>query len=207
MFVALKESVPVKQESKQTLRIAFVGAGQVNFGGGEGPWDHATRIEMLHVNSLESPVLNGAAMIVVGIADPDVERCKKVLELRRDSKSCFPALDSRHRVTHNVMDNVWKDTQCFADPILMLDTTKPDLVFIGIPPEKHGSCKAPNNLVQECAKRKIHMFVEKPISCHPLEDVESLSSEVHQYSSSDNLIVSVGYMFRYSHSSNERAHF
>ena len=29
------------------LRIAFIGAGGVNFGGAEGPWDHASRLEQV----------------------------------------------------------------------------------------------------------------------------------------------------------------
>ena len=29
------------------LKIAFIGAGAVNFGGGEGPWDHASRLEQI----------------------------------------------------------------------------------------------------------------------------------------------------------------
>jgi len=27
------------------VKVAFIGAGCVNFGGAEGPWDHASRIE------------------------------------------------------------------------------------------------------------------------------------------------------------------
>jgi len=38
------------------------------------------------------------------------------------------------------------------------------------------------------------MFIEKPISCHPVEEVQKVAAELD----STRLIVSVGYMFRYS---------
>ena len=34
--------------STLNLNIAFIGAGGVNFGGGEGPWNHVKRIEQLN---------------------------------------------------------------------------------------------------------------------------------------------------------------
>jgi hypothetical protein len=63
------------------LKIAFIGAGQVNFGGGEGtpegffclsfkgPWDHATRVEQ---------IANHLPLIIVGLADPFVQRAQNV---------------------------------------------------------------------------------------------------------------------------------
>ena len=60
------------------LRIAFIGAGQVNFGGGEGPWNHAKRVEAItHVNQngTEVPV----NISVVGIADPFETFAQKVI--------------------------------------------------------------------------------------------------------------------------------
>ncbi len=32
---------------KETVSLAYIGAGHVNFGGGEGPWDHASRFERI----------------------------------------------------------------------------------------------------------------------------------------------------------------
>lgn len=71
-------------EPKTPLKIAFIGAGQVNFGGGEGPWDHgigdyvqlmiaATRLEKLHGENF--------LLSVVGVCDPFVDRAKKVCHL------------------------------------------------------------------------------------------------------------------------------
>jgi len=55
------------------LKIAFIGAGAANFGGGEGPWDHASRLEKI-------PRLR-----VVGIADPDLARAQSRLRDRKGS--------------------------------------------------------------------------------------------------------------------------
>jgi len=77
----------------------------------------------------------------------------------------------------------------------MLDSVQIDAVFIGVPPGAHGSTSAPSDIELQCAKRNIHMFVEKPLSCHPVSDVSQVASIL---SAKKDLVVSVGYMFRYS---------
>jgi len=67
-FVISKGTLGTRWE-RSFMRIGFVGAGQVNFGGGEGPWDHASRLEKLFPRY---------PLEIVGIADPDLERCKRV---------------------------------------------------------------------------------------------------------------------------------
>ncbi|HEY3323284.1 MAG TPA: Gfo/Idh/MocA family oxidoreductase [Planctomycetota bacterium] len=79
------------------LKIAFIGAGAANFGGGEGPWDHASRLEKL--NDLR----------VVGIADPDVSRAnfrlqQRTLPLYRDAR-CYA--DFRAMIAEQRPDAVW----------------------------------------------------------------------------------------------------
>jgi len=157
-------------ESRHVIRLGFIGAGQVNFGGGEGPWDHATRLENL---------CSKFDIQCVGIADVDVPRAKKVLEKRRQS---------------SLAPEMWKETQVFQDFVEMLDKSKPEAVFIGTFPESHGTINAPNDMEVQCAHRNIHMLIEKPISCHPVSDVE----KVAQIIANKDLIVSVAYMFRYS---------
>jgi len=92
---------------------------------------------------------------------------------------------------------MWKDTQIFTDYNQMFETVFIDAVFIGVPPAAHGSIHAPNDIEMQCAKRNIHMFIEKPLSCHPLEDVQEVADVLAQKASA-GLVVSVGYMFRYS---------
>jgi predicted dehydrogenase len=151
-------------QATSTLRIAFIGAGGVNFGGLDpgAPWDHASRLEELRK---EIP------LEVVGISDPNQTRLDFVLKERQAKE--LP---------------LWANTQVFTDVKTMLDTAKPNAVFIGIPPIAHG-------VIEEmCAERGIDMFIEKPISCKETAFVENLRDCFTRHS---NLIVSVGYMLRY----------
>jgi len=151
------------------LRVAFVGAGGVNFGGHNNKWDHASRLERM------------PGVELVGIADINAQQAEKVLALRKAKQ------DVGHR---------WASVQTFTNTIDMLEATKPDCVIIGVPPFAHGCNKSP--LEVECAKRGVHMFIEKPISCAAPEDMSDVISAIASATQTKNLIVSVAYMFRYS---------
>jgi predicted dehydrogenase len=156
------------------LKVAFIGAGQVNFGGGEGPWDHATRLEIIS---------NHVPIVVVAIADPFVKRAQEVLDIRQ-----------KKSIGQNCA-NLWNNVHIFANYMEMLDASKPDAVFIGTPPLFHGSTVSPKDIELQCVKRKIHMFIEKPISCAGIEDVQQVKDALTK---DEGLVISVGYMFRYS---------
>lgn len=162
------------------IRIAFIGAGQVNFGGGEGPWNHARRLEELD-GTLRSKQGEPIALNVVGIYDLNVAQAERVLEKQRAS--------SRN-------PGVWKDTQVFSNTKTMFESVVIDAAFIGVPPGAHGSHTSPNDIELQCAKYGIHMFIEKPLSCHPVSDVQQVACVVDE-ETKRGLIVSVGYMFRY----------
>jgi predicted dehydrogenase len=162
----------------KTLNIAFIGAGAVNFGGGEGPWNHAKRLEQLASKSKD------VVFRVVAIADPWADRAQQVLENQRKNSS---------------NPDLWKDTQVFPGYMAMLENVQNiDAAFIGVPPEAHGSTKENVDIELQCAKRKIHLFVEKPISCYPLSDVDELAAQLDALVQEHKLVISVGYMFRYS---------
>jgi len=165
--------------SSATIRLAFVGAGQVNFGGGEGPWNHVKRLEAMYVREADFPIE------VVGICDPLLKQAEAVLEVRRSNP------DTRYK-------KMWESTRVFSTLVDMLDATQPHCVFIGVPPAYHGCSLKPSNIEIECARRGVHMFVEKPLSCHPVSEVDIVNDVVQQAVKEQGLIVSVGYMFRYS---------
>jgi len=79
------------------LKIAFIGAGAVNFGGGEGPWDHASRLEKI------------AGLRVVGIADPDLTRAETRLRERRAPmySNARAYMDYRAMLEEQRPDAVW----------------------------------------------------------------------------------------------------
>ena len=166
-----------------TLNIAFIGAGQVNFGGGEGPWNHSKRVEMLKTVN-KGGVVTHINFKVVAIVDPWGERLQQVL-------------DDRHK--NSTDPSMWTDTQLFTDYMEMLEKIpKIDAVFIGVPPESHGSNRAGLDIELQCARRKIHCFVEKPLSCYPLSEVNEVARELDELVNKHKLVISVGYMFRYS---------
>jgi len=151
------------------LRMAFIGAGGVNFGGAEGPWDHASRLEKI------------SDVSVVGVADPDTARATRVLETRRSR----PA------------GEIYAGAKVYADFRQLLSDAKPDAVFIGVPPDAHGLLEPPRDIEMACAAAGVHMFLEKPLGCAPPEQMAPVAEALAR-ASADGLIVSVGYMFRYA---------
>ena len=153
----------------EELRIGFMGAGGVNFGGAEGPWDHASRLEKLnHVR-------------VVGIADPDTARAERVLAARRSGSA----------------GRKYAQAKVFPDFRLLLDEARPDAVFIGLPPNAHGSPKSPKDIEMTCAAAGVHMLLEKPLGCEPPEKMQPVTEALAR-AATGGLIISVGYMFRYA---------
>ena len=144
------------------IRIGFIGAGYVNFGGGEGPWDHASRLERLE------------GVRIVGVSDPCRERAQAVLAGRTS-----PAFEG---------------AQAYATPRELLEQGRPDVVWIGVPPNAHGTLETSRDLELACAKAGVHLFIEKPLSNAEPEAVRPLCNALQQ----SNVLVSVGYMFRYS---------
>jgi len=151
------------------LTIAFIGAGGVNFGSAEGPWDHATRLE----------ALGGVA--VVGLADPDTARAEAVLAARRAG----PA------------GAMYAGAEVFGDFRKMLAAARPEAVFIGVPPNAHGAAEAPKDIELACAAAGVHMFIEKPLACLPPEQMAPVAGALAE-AAAGGLVVSVGYMFRYA---------
>ncbi len=54
--------------------VCFLGAGQVNFGYGDHPWNHSKRLEML------------GGVNIVAIVDPLVDRAKAILDEKQSGE-------------------------------------------------------------------------------------------------------------------------
>jgi len=157
---------PSTYKPSKKLKVAFIGAGNVNFGGHGNAWDHASRLEKL--NNIE----------VVGIAELNTERAESVLAKRRFKQS-----------------DIWESTRIFADYRKMIEETRPDAVFIGLPPNAHGSPNRPVEL--DCVSAGVNIFVEKPLSCLPPEQLKEFHLALEE-AEKRGVIISVAYMFRYS---------
>lgn len=86
-------------------------------------------------------------------------------------------------------ENFVKTAGCgkaFADYREMYDEVKPDMVFVCVPPYKHGEIEF------ETIKRNIHMFVEKPVAL----DL-NLAKEICAKVKEKGLITAVGFQCRY----------
>ena len=77
--------------------------------------------------------------------------------------------------------------QAFTDYKVMLDTVKPDMVFICVPPYCHGEIE------NEVIKRKIHFFVEKPLALNM-----ELPKQILAKAKAAGLVTASGFQCRYS---------
>lgn len=150
-----------------SLRVGFIGAGAVNFGGAEGPWDHASRLEKID------------GLKIVAICDCMPGKAESVLAVRR--RGCASSM--------------YEECQVYQDYNVMLSKEKLDAVFVGVPPFAHGCFEHPIEL--KCAQVGIHSFIEKPLSVHAVSDVSAYMKAVLEAQGQQNVVVSVGYMFRY----------
>lgn len=156
------------------FNLMFVGAGAINFGTDEGPWNHSKRVEMKW----------GTRLNVVGLVDPN--RVKADLELSK-KRSSFVA-------------SAYQDTKWFAnitDARKMLDgESSPHAIIVGAPPKFRGGLYSPANLelsILKCFPTSA-MFLEKPITTGPSEEAEEVGRRIAKSGNP----VSVGYMLRYS---------
>jgi predicted dehydrogenase len=74
----------------------------------------------------------------------------------------------------------------YTDAGKMLDETKPDAVYIMLPPFAHGPAE------DQVIERKLPFFIEKPVAIN-LDTARRIAEGVKKY----NLITSVGFMTRY----------
>ena len=151
------------------LKLAFIGAGNVNFGGGEGPWDHASRLEAMD------------SIAFVGVADPKVDRAREAVEQRRAGQ----------------VGGRWTHCRAFARWAEMLEQTAPDVVYIGVSPDAHGRPEGDGAMEIGCVRRGCHVFVEKPLGAGDLDAARAVRDSIRKATTSQGPFVAVGYMFRY----------
>ena len=152
-----------------SLRIGFIGAGAINFGGAEGPWDHATRLEKM------------TGLQFVGIADPLTEKAEEVLAVRKAS----PA------------GSLYAECRVYPTTAAMLEEARPDAVLVGTPPHVRGELQSGKDLELCLVKAGVHAFVEKPLSAALPEEFNKYVSAMQQAQDENKqIVISVGYMFR-----------
>ncbi|KAK9839342.1 hypothetical protein WJX84_000989 [Apatococcus fuscideae] len=162
---------PEVPTAQQIIKVAFIGAGGINFGSAEGPWNHAK-----HISALPD-------VEVVGVSDINT----RLAEQRIQEKQQGPEADK------------WSRCQAFKHyRELIRSNNPPDAVIIGVPPDKHGGLSEETCMELDFARAGIHMFVEKPVSVQSADEVGKLSEQLEACYNENGAIITAGYMLRYS---------
>lgn len=165
-----KQSPP---EPGSDFRVVIVGAGNINFGSEEGPWNHSFRLE----HKL------GPRLKVVALIDPDTTRARHVLDTKC---SLF-------------VRSAYEDTQVFPDldsyMTTVTNSSHPHAIWVGSPPEYRGGTAPGRDLEYQLAQKLpgVPLFIEKPVATGPVDEAEEVATMLKK----SGTIVSVGYMLRY----------
>ncbi|GAA5828530.1 hypothetical protein JCM11251_000837 [Rhodosporidiobolus azoricus] len=159
--------------SPAPFSVIFVGAGEINFGSPEGPWNHSLRLERSF----------GDGLNVLGIIDPDTTRAKQQIQL----KASAGVAGYSSAATWSTPDDA--AFALGADAVV-------DLVIVGAPPHFRG-CVAPPadldlRLLKALPKTK-RWLVEKPVSAAPPTEVAGQREVLRAYGQQGG-IVAAGYM-------------
>ncbi|GAA5911643.1 Gfo/Idh/MocA family oxidoreductase [Sporobolomyces salmoneus] len=157
------------------FNLVFIGAGNINFGSDEGPWDHSFRLE----HKL------GPRLKVVALIDPSEKTAKNVLDRKRNSFVVSAYKDTR----------ICPSLEDFVST--MKDHERPHAFIIGSPAAFRGSTQQGRDvelqILKLFPKNTPSMFIEKPISTdsadQPLQVTKALVDS--------GTVVSVGYFLRY----------
>ncbi|KAI5477311.1 hypothetical protein MNV49_006532 [Pseudohyphozyma bogoriensis] len=159
--------------SPAPFHVIFVGAGEINFGSVEGPWNHSKRLEKSF----------GASLRVLGIIDPDLARAAKQVELKNEQK--IPGYE-------NVA--FWATPDAAAAELG--EGYAPDLIIVGAPPHFRGCAVPPADLDIKLLKalpKTKRWLVEKPVSAAPPGEVHGQAQVLDAYVKS-GAVVGAGYM-------------
>ncbi|GAA5918606.1 hypothetical protein JCM6882_000830 [Rhodosporidiobolus microsporus] len=157
------------------FNLVFVGAGNINFGSDEGPWNHSFRLE----NRL------GPRLKVVAIIDPNAAAAKSRLDVKRAS-----FVESAYRDTR-----VCSSLDDFVST--MQEGERPHAFIVGSPAAFRGSTAQGRDfelqVLRHFPKDTPAMFIEKPLSADSVDSALEVSRQLVD----SQTVVSVGYFLRY----------
>ncbi|PWZ00909.1 hypothetical protein BCV70DRAFT_199278 [Testicularia cyperi] len=167
------------------FNVIVVGAGEINFGSPEGPWNHTARLEALLGDSLH----------VLSLVDPDVKRSEARLAEKRATGSP-PAVAKAWAATRS-----HRDLQQAADD-LGQDVTV-DLIVLGCPPHFRGTLDAGKDTDVQMQRLFPHAggyLIEKPIAAvNPFRsECSKVADKFASWKTRTGGVVSIGYMLRYN---------
>ncbi|GAA5988500.1 hypothetical protein JCM10908_003590 [Rhodotorula pacifica] len=159
--------------SPAPFTVVFVGAGEINFGSPEGPWNHSKRLENRF----------GDSLAILGIIDPDVARAEAQIAAKNGAG-----------VPGYAGAAVWPTPEAAGQALAGIHSV--DLVIVGAPPHFRG-CVAPPadldlRLIAALPQTK-RWLVEKPVSAAPPTDLNGQEKVAQAYKDT-GAVVGAGYM-------------
>ncbi|EOR04590.1 hypothetical protein E3P92_04128 [Wallemia ichthyophaga] len=161
-------------QSGPQFNLIYVGAGAINFGTDEGPWNHSKRVEQKW----------GKRLNVVGIVDPNTAKADLELSKKRES---FVADAYKNTKTFPTVAAARKELE---------GESFPHAIIVGAPPKFRGGLRTPADLELSILEHfpKVAMFIEKPVTTGPSEEAGEVGKRIAKTGNP----VAVGYMLRYS---------
>ncbi|SAM85488.1 uncharacterized protein UBRO_08052 [Ustilago bromivora] len=163
------------------FRVVVIGAGEINFGSPEGPWNHTARLERIFSQSLTE-------LRFVALVDPNFSRTAERIEEKRSSDDA-------------TVRSAWDSTKaCSTIAEAATLSQDVDMMILGCPPHfrgtfQHGK-RADLEMLEYFPHAKTYL-VEKPVAAvNPF--VSKDCDEVASRFAAAPGAVSVGYMLRYN---------
>lgn len=155
------------------FNVVIVGAGNINFGSDEGPWNHSFRLE----HKL------GPRLKVVALIDPSAQRADAALTIKRNS---FVLSAYKDTIVYPSFEDYVKNRP---------EGENPHAIWVGSPPAFRGREEAGRDLEKHLVEAfpETAIFIEKPVSTGPVDEAFAIAKLLDK----SNNIVSVGYMLRY----------
>ncbi|KAI0366655.1 hypothetical protein BV20DRAFT_971583 [Pilatotrama ljubarskyi] len=154
------------------VNVLLIGAGEINFGSVEGPWNHTLRLEKIL----------GPRLRVVGLVDLDESRAKAALDAKLN-----PPVGSAY-TSCKLFPTVREAARSLLSEI-------PQIAIVGAPPFARGTDIPGRDLELQLTNAfpRCALFVEKPVSSGP----EDACWRVADVLAKKGTLVGVGYMLRY----------
>ncbi|PWN19923.1 hypothetical protein BCV69DRAFT_283450 [Microstroma glucosiphilum] len=161
------------------VKVLFIGAGDINFGCGEGPWNHSIRLEKIL----------GSRLHVLGVVDPNLSRAESQIGAKRADPKTHAA---------------WAGATVFPNvphAAAALEAHSITLIVNGCPPPFRGTTLKGKDLDMQLMKHFPDvrgLLIEKPISSSdPAHfDLETVAFGLREWQAKPS-VLSVGYMLRY----------
>ncbi|KAI0755336.1 putative oxidoreductase C terminal-domain-containing protein [Daedaleopsis nitida] len=168
----------------RSMNVLLIGAGEINFGSVEGPWNH-------HAHRSSCRILS-SRLRVVGLVDVDTARATAVLNAK-----LIASAEAPERV------DAWSSCKSFSSITEAAHSLNPadhpHMAIVGAPPHARGTDVPGRDLELQLASAfpDCSLFVEKPVSSGPEDACWRVAEALQAATRTRGTTDGVGYMLRY----------